>query len=114
MALAFSFAPLASTQQKISSSAASPTPRALVNQYCVACHNQKVKTAGVALDAIDPQKVSPDSAVWEKVLRKVSAGQMPPAGMPHASPAATADFTKWLGDALDQAAAGHPNPGDPT
>ncbi|MGI8991994.1 MAG: DUF1592 domain-containing protein [Bryobacteraceae bacterium] len=107
------FAPLASTQQRPSSSAV-PAPRALVNQYCVACHNQKVKTAGVALDTLDPQKVGPDSAVWEKVFRKVGAGQMPPTGMPHPSAAASTEFTKWLGDALDRAAAANPNPGDPT
>ncbi|MDQ2900270.1 MAG: DUF1592 domain-containing protein, partial [Acidobacteriota bacterium] len=117
LAIAIAFAPTfvhtGNAQQKASGSAAS-TPRALVNQYCVACHNQKVKTAGVALDALDPQKVGSDSAVWERVFRKVGAGQMPPAGMPRPSAAASAAFMKWLGDALDGAAAANPNPGDPT
>jgi Protein of unknown function (DUF1592)/Protein of unknown function (DUF1588)/Protein of unknown function (DUF1587)/Protein of unknown function (DUF1585)/Protein of unknown function (DUF1595)/Planctomycete cytochrome C len=90
------------------------TPATLVNQYCVFCHNTKLKTAGVALDSLDPAKIGTDAEVWEKVLRKVSAGQMPPVGMPHPKPEATAAFEKWLTDELDRAAAANPNPGRPT
>src|ERR1039457_2675631 len=86
-------------------------PRVLINQYCVGCHNQKVKTAGVSLQALDPANVSQDAAIWEKVLRKVSAGQMPPTGLPHPQVAASEFFTRWLGEELDHAAAAHPNPG---
>jgi cytochrome c551/c552 len=89
-------------------------PRVLINQYCVGCHNQKVKTAGVSLQALDAANVSPDAAIWEKVLRKVSAGQMPPAGLPRPPAAASEVFTQWLGEELDHAAAAHPNPGRPT
>jgi cytochrome c551/c552 len=89
-------------------------PRVLINQYCVGCHNQKVKTAGVSLQALDPANVSQDAAIWEKVLRKVSAGQMPPTGLPHPQVAASEFFTRWLGEELDHAAAAHPNPGRPT
>ena len=92
----------------------SPAPTALVNQYCVFCHNQKLKTAGVALDGLDPAKVGADAEVWEKVLRKVSAGQMPPVGMPHPKPEATAAFDQWLTAELDRNAQEHPNPGRPT
>ncbi|HXB72216.1 MAG TPA: DUF1592 domain-containing protein [Candidatus Acidoferrales bacterium] len=89
-------------------------PRILINQYCVGCHNQKVKTAGVSVQALDPANVSQDAAIWEKVLRKVSAGQMPPAGLPRPQAAASEGFTQWLGEELDHAAAAHPNPGHPT
>jgi cytochrome c551/c552 len=92
----------------------SSAPTALVNQYCVFCHNQKLKTAGVALDGLDPAKIGADAEVWEKVLRKVSAGQMPPAGMPHPKPEATAAFDQWLTAELDRNAVEHPNPGRPT
>jgi cytochrome c551/c552 len=92
----------------------SPTSTALVNQYCVFCHNQKVQTAGVALDKLDPTKVGADAEVWEKVLRKVSSGQMPPAGMPHPKPDVTTTFDQWLTSELDRNAADHPNPGRPT
>jgi hypothetical protein len=91
-----------------------PPAPTLVNQYCVFCHNQKLKTAGVALDTLDPAKVGADAEVWEKVLRKVSAGQMPPVGMPHPKPEATAAFDQWLTAELDRNASEHPNPGRPT
>src|SRR5580698_5005499 len=89
-------------------------PRALVNQYCTGCHNQKLKTGGVSLDLIDTAKVDADARTWEKVLRKVSAGEMPPAGLPRPAAATAAEFTQWLAGQLDQAAAAHPNPGHPT
>jgi Protein of unknown function (DUF1592)/Protein of unknown function (DUF1588)/Protein of unknown function (DUF1595)/Protein of unknown function (DUF1587)/Protein of unknown function (DUF1585)/Planctomycete cytochrome C len=88
--------------------------RVLINRYCVGCHNQKVKTADVSLQALDPANVSGDAAIWEKVLRKVSAGQMPPAGMPRPQAADSEVFTQWLGEELDRSAAAHPNPGRPT
>jgi hypothetical protein len=94
--------------------ATTPPSPTLVNQYCVFCHNQKLKTAGVSLDTLDPTKVGADAEVWEKVLRKVSSGQMPPMGMPHPKPEATAAFNQWLSAELDRNAAEHPNPGRPT
>ena len=54
--------------------------RALINQYCVSCHNQRLKTAGLMLDALDLARVGDNAAVWEKVVRKLRAGMMPPAG----------------------------------
>ncbi|MCU1260389.1 MAG: hypothetical protein JWO80_3274 [Bryobacterales bacterium] len=89
-------------------------PGALVNQYCLGCHNQKVKTAGISVQALDAANVGQDPATWEKILRKVNAGQMPPAGLPHPQPAVSLSFTKWLGSELDHSAAAHPNPGRPT
>jgi hypothetical protein len=86
----------------------------LVNQYCAYCHNAKLKTAGVILDTLDPNKIGADAEVWERVLRKVSTGQMPPAGLPHPKPEASAAFTAWLTNELDRAAAANPNPGRPT
>ncbi|HEY3839478.1 MAG TPA: DUF1592 domain-containing protein [Bryobacteraceae bacterium] len=90
------------------------SPPALVTQYCTGCHNTKLKTGGVALDNLDSKNVGADAKTWEKVLRKVSAGEMPPAGLPRPNAAASATFTQWLGDQLDQAAAAHPDPGHPT
>lgn len=87
---------------------------ALVKQYCVGCHSTKLKTAGVALEGLDISKASEEAATWESVLRKVKAGQMPPAGMPHPTPAATTAFTTFLQAALDREALAHPNPGRPT
>src|SRR5688500_17337331 len=55
---------------------------ALLNQYCVTCHNQRLKTGGVTLDAVDLSKITADAEVWERVIRKVRARMMPPPGMP--------------------------------
>jgi hypothetical protein len=87
---------------------------ALVNQYCVGCHNQKLKTAGLWLEGRDLNKADKDADVWEKVLRKLEAKEMPPAGMPRPSAAAQKQFTDWLESELDRAAAANPNPGHPT
>ena len=87
--------------------------RALVNQFCVACHSQKLQTAGVVLEGISLESVGDGANVWEKVLRKVRTGEMPPVGMPRPDAAATASFTSWLESALDRAAAAKPNPGRP-
>ncbi|MDQ6678554.1 MAG: DUF1587 domain-containing protein, partial [Acidobacteriota bacterium] len=88
--------------------------QALMKRYCVGCHNQSLRTAGISVQNLNPAMNGPDAAVWEKVLRRVSTGQMPPPGMPHPKPEATAEFTKWLTESLDNAAVAHPNPGHPT
>lgn len=56
------------------------TQRAVLNQYCVGCHNQRAKTAGLMLDNLDLALVGENAEVWEKVVRKLRAGVMPPAG----------------------------------
>ena len=73
-------APARASSSQPSSSPAAQT--AVVNQYCVTCHNQRLKTGGLALDAPDLTDVAAHADVWEKVIRKVRAGMMPPAGMP--------------------------------
>src|SRR5687767_14980399 len=100
--------------QQPPSGAATPsvTPqRALLNQYCVSCHNQKLKTAGLALDAVDVANVGDKAEVWEKVVRKVRGGLMPPAGRPRPDKPTHDGFAAWLETELDRAAARHPNPG---
>ncbi len=85
----------------------------LIDQYCVGCHSQKAKTPGVVLEGLDTTKIGDNGEIWERVLRKVSSGQMPPAGLPHPDAATSAAFTKWLEQSLDKAAATNPNPGRP-
>jgi mono/diheme cytochrome c family protein len=91
--------------------AADPTPRALLNQYCVTCHNEKLKTAGLLLDKADPTNVSLDAETWEKVVRKLRAGAMPPQGLPRPDHATLDRFVETLETSLDRAAAERPNPG---
>ena len=102
------FAPALWAQQP----AAAPQ-RALVNQYCVVCHSDALKTAGVSLESLDAAKPGENSAIWEKVLRKVSSNQMPPVGMPRPAEATSKAFTNYLLTELDQYAAAHPDPGHP-
>ncbi|MEJ7609525.1 MAG: DUF1587 domain-containing protein [Bryobacteraceae bacterium] len=86
----------------------------ILKQYCLGCHNDKVKTGDISVQGLNPANVSEDPGTWEKVLRKVSTGQMPPPGMPHPKPAALQSFAKWIADELDESATANPNPGRPT
>jgi hypothetical protein len=83
----------------------------LVDTYCVACHNQRVKTAGIAFDNADLSDVSKDGELWEKALRKLRGGMMPPPGARRPDAAAVDAFTSGLERELDAAAARRPNPG---
>jgi hypothetical protein len=85
--------------------------RALLDQYCVVCHNQRAKTAGLMLDKMDLNRVSEGAEVWEKVVRKLRGGMMPPVGMPRPDKPAMEGFLSWLETSLDRAAAANPNPG---
>jgi len=94
--------------------AATPAPRTVLDRYCVTCHNQRAKTAGLALDALDLARVIDRAEVWEKVVRKIRTGAMPPAGLPRPEKALADDVASWLETQLDRAALEHPNPGRPT
>src|SRR5271169_703481 len=56
--------------------------QAVLGKYCFTCHNAKLKSGGLALSALDPANLSTNADKWEKVVRKVRSGAMPPAGMP--------------------------------
>jgi hypothetical protein len=81
-----------------------PQKPALLNQYCITCHNQRLKTAGLLLDTMDPQQVGKDAAAWEKVVRKVRTGMMPPAGARRPDRGALDAFAADLEGRLDRAA----------
>jgi mono/diheme cytochrome c family protein len=87
--------------------------QAMLQEYCSLCHNDSLKTAGVSLEGLDLSSVSGKADVLEKVLRKVKAGQMPPAGLPRPDAATAASFTQWLETSLDNEALLHPDPGRP-
>ena len=70
-----------------SAGAAAPS-RALLDRYCVTCHNERLQTAGLTLDSVDISRVDVHAEVLEKVVRKLRAGQMPPEGRPRPAPAA--------------------------
>jgi len=88
--------------------AAVSTPRALLDRYCVTCHNEKLKTAGLTLDRMDPEHVGQNAEAWEQVVRRLRAGLMPPLGMPRPDAGTYEALTLALENRLDQAAASKP------
>ena len=92
-------------------SAQTAAHRALIDRYCVTCHNEKRPAAGLALDSLTLSAVGSRAGVWEKVVRKLSARLMPPAGAPRPDPSALESLTSWLVAELDRSAAATPNPG---
>jgi len=91
--------------------AAAAGARATLDRYCVTCHNQRVRSGELALDGLDVSNVAAQAATWEKVVRKVRAGAMPPAGMPRPDESTATALVSELTSALDRAAT--PNPGRP-
>src|SRR5712691_4894471 len=98
-------------QTAAAASAAASAQRALVNQYCVGCHNEKLKTGGLELNTVNVDHVEQSPEVWEKVLRKIRARYMPPYGLPRPDEGTYESFTSYLETSLDRAAAAKPNPG---
>ena len=90
--------------------AANPN-RALLDTYCVTCHNQRAKTAGLMFDTMDLANPITGMDVWEKAIRKLQGGMMPPPGAKRPDQAAVNNLVKYLQTSLDQSAAAHPNPG---
>ena len=93
--------------------ASSVEPSAVMQKYCAACHNDRVKAGGLVLSALDVANLSKDADKWEKVVRKVRTGAMPPAGRPRPDSASAEKLVTWVETELDRAAFEHPNPGRP-
>lgn len=105
-----------SRQEPLSAARLSPSvpgPRATLDRYCVTCHNQRGKIAGLTLDTMSLAEVGHEAEVWEKVVRKLRAGVMPPAGRPRPDAATYEALRVWLEDELDRAADARPDPGRP-
>ena len=103
---AFTAAPAAAQQP-----AADGSSKALFDRYCITCHNQRLKTSGLSLDTVDPANLAEHTEIWEKVVRKLRAGTMPPIGRPRPEKPAVAALISSLETGLDRAAAERPNPG---
>ncbi|PYS54648.1 MAG: hypothetical protein DMG13_07475, partial [Acidobacteria bacterium] len=98
----------------LQSPAPSASPeRAVLNKFCVTCHNARLRTAGLQLDTADVDHPGGDAAVWEKVLHKLRTREMPPPGVPHPDNVTYDSLANYLETALDEAAEARPNPGRP-
>ena len=105
--------PGVAARQNATQPADAAEPRAVVNRYCVSCHSARAKTAGLSLDGAELANVAADADSWEKVVRKVRAGMMPPPGMPAPSAEVRQALVSSLEATLDKAALASPNPGRP-
>ena len=132
MGTAGSWVPGPSSGHLLAASAAQPPPaspesvRSLLDRYCVTCHSERRVTAagepaslldsqirdtGLALDVADAAQPSANAELWERVLRRLKAGSMPPAGRPRPGAEETRAVTRWLETRLDQAASREPESG---
>jgi len=109
--LASGLLPVKAQQQPGSSSTPTAAHKVFVTRYCASCHNDRLKRGSLTLDAAVAQDVGRSPEIWEKVLRKIRARQMPPVGMPRPDEALYNAETAALESELDRAAAASPNPG---
>jgi hypothetical protein len=93
------------------SAPAASAERALLDQYCVTCHNDRLKTSNLSLEKLDLATVGDHPELWERVVRKLRAGVMPPPGVRRPTLAEYEALRDWLETEIDRKAAGHPNPG---
>ena len=85
--------------------------QALINRYCVTCHNQRLKTAKLELDTLDLTHPEKDALAWERAIRKLRGGMMPPPGAARPAAADAQALAGYLETTLDKAGAANPNPG---
>jgi len=114
-AVAFSFivgSSLGTTRSRQAASTIEPeSVRAVLTEYCVECHNDRLKTAALALDTFDLAKIAANPEVWEKVVRKLRGRMMPPLGRRRPDDNTYNNVVTYLEKSLDTAAASNPNPG---
>jgi hypothetical protein len=89
----------------------SPPDRALLQKYCISCHNTRVESGGLSLEGLDPAEAASRADVWEKVIEKLRGGMMPPLGMPRPETDRLLAFASSLEDTIDERALRAPDPG---
>jgi mono/diheme cytochrome c family protein len=92
-------------------SAQTSAQRALLDTYCVGCHNARLKAGGLLLDELDLTRLLENAPTGEKIVRKLRAGMMPPAGARRPDAKALGDFIASLEETLDHAEVKPPPPG---
>ena len=87
------------------------SPQEMVNEFCITCHNERLQTAGLALDSVDAENAASHPEIWERVVTKLRAGSMPPPGIPRPNREIYRSVAVRIEAQLDRAWAGNPNPG---
>jgi mono/diheme cytochrome c family protein len=90
---------------------AAAAQREMLDEYCVTCHNQQMKTGGLMLDKMDLDHVAEGAETWEKVIKKLRGGMMPPLGNPRPEKSDVDKLVTYLETSLNAAAKANPNPG---
>jgi hypothetical protein len=90
---------------------ATTADQALIQKYCVTCHNARAKTAGLSLEGANPAEAAAHAELWEKVAMKLRGGMMPPQGMPRPDAATLEAFAGSIEKAIDARALRSPDPG---
>ncbi|HVG73159.1 MAG TPA: DUF1587 domain-containing protein, partial [Vicinamibacterales bacterium] len=95
------------------STAKAGTEKAVIDRYCATCHNQRTRAGNLALDTLDVSAAGREAQTWEKIVRKVRTGMMPPSGAPRPDRATLDGFAASIETTIDRAARTAPNPGAP-
>ncbi len=101
-------------QEPVASDATVAERQALLDRYCITCHSERLRDRGtvpLSLESVDLTDIPAGAELWEKVIRKLRTGSMPPAGRPRPESAQSAEFASWLETQIDRVASAHPNPG---
>src|SRR5262245_6528444 len=104
-------APNNTSPQTTASRASATAERALLDQYCVTCHNNRAKTANLSLEGLDLSTAGDHPELWEKVVRKLRAGVMPPPDVRRPPLAEYEALRDWLESEIDRRAASRVSPG---
>jgi len=104
-------APQRTTASAATSAATTAAQRTLLDQYCETCHNDRTKRANLSLEHLDMTTAGDHPELWEKVIRKLRAGMMPPPGIKRPPLQQYEGLRDWLESEIDRRAFGHPNPG---
>src|SRR5262245_52586710 len=104
---------MSAQQRNPASAGASPASsrRQFLDRYCATCHNEQLKTGGLSLVQVDLSRPGAQPELWEKVVRKLHTGVMPPPNVPQPSEADRRSILTWLETSLDAASAAKPDPG---
>jgi mono/diheme cytochrome c family protein len=111
MSLSFTGSSVEAQQQTVASGTTITSPQEMVNQYCITCHNERLRTAGLVLDGVDAANAASHPDIWERVATKLRAGSMPPPGIPRPAPAVYRNVADLIEAQLDRAWTDNPNPG---
>ncbi len=104
----------AQAQSSTAGSGSASNHKAVLDRYCVTCHNERMQTGNLALDTLNINRVGDHAELWEKVLRKLQTQSMPPPRRPRPDTSTYDEFAAWLVAELDHASTINLNPGRPT